>query len=236
MIMAKEVFVNIKDLPEITDLAAGQYIILETPTGTQIIDFENFILPPANTTITTSVSQQADSIALLNTKYDILSSTVDTNTSSLSDSITTNYNTLSTQINTLSGKIDLLNPLYIGKCTITIPATNSSGSNRIVPDPTSTTLTLDDFMIFPANSYAANNLAYPLSYDATTKILTIKGNFKTKTLTFNESNPYSISSSTALSELSTNSIGNVLNTLQYTETDGTAIESAIYNVIVVKKL
>lgn len=233
--MAKEVFVNIKDLPEITEVIPGHYIIIETPTGTQIIDFENFILPASNTLITTSVTQQAESITNLNNNYLILSSTLNTNTTSLSNAITTNYNVLSTEINTLSGKIDLLNPLYIGQCKITIPASNSSGSNRISPDPSSTTLTVDDFMIFPANSYAADNPAYPVSYDTTTKILSIKSNFKTKTIVFNDANSSNISGSSTLIDLSSNSISNVLNTLKYTETDGVASESAIYNILVIKK-
>lgn len=234
--MAKEVFVNIKDLPEITDVIPGHYILIETPTGTQIIDFGNFILPPSNTTITTSVSQNANQITLLNTNYNILSSALNTNTTILSNAITSNYNVLSSEISTLSSKVDILNPIYVGYCKITIPASNNSGNNIILPTPTSITLTVDDFMIFPANSYAANNPAYAFSYETSTKIITIKSNFKTKSLSFNADNPYSISSTSTISELSAISVGNVLGTLQYTETNGTASEDAIYNVFVIKKL
>ena len=235
--MAKEVFVNIKDLPEITEVIPGHYIIIETPTGTQIVDFENFILPASNTLITTSVTQQADSIATLNTNYIVLSTTLNTNTTSLSNAITANYNVFSTEINTLSGKIDLLNPIYIGFCKITIPANNSSGNNIITPSiPSSLTLTTDDFMIFPANTYASNNPAYVLSFDTSSKIVTIKSNFKTKSVKFDTGNEAGITNSTILGDLSATTVGNLLGTLIYEETDSVATESAIYNVFVIKKL
>lgn len=233
--MAKEVYINIKDLPEITEVSNGEYIIIETPTGTQIIDFKNFVLPVDNTIITSVVSSNSNSITELSSNYNELSDELTTNTSLLSNDTLLKYNTTTNLINSLSEKVTSFNNAYIGQTKITIAASTSTGVNRILPTP-STTLTVDDFIIFPANSYAANNPAYPLNYDSNTGNLTIKSSFKRKYLTFNNANFTSIDPLSTLSQLSATTVGNVLSCLQYAESDGTATETAIYNVLAIKRI
>ena len=36
--------VNIKDLPVVTDINNGDFFIVETPQGTNVLDFKNFII------------------------------------------------------------------------------------------------------------------------------------------------------------------------------------------------
>lgn len=44
------IYVNIKELPQLDQVQPGDLLIVETDTGTNVIDFSNFILPPENTT------------------------------------------------------------------------------------------------------------------------------------------------------------------------------------------
>ena len=37
------VFINIKDLPEVQQVNNGDYLVIETQDGTSIIDFQNFM-------------------------------------------------------------------------------------------------------------------------------------------------------------------------------------------------
>ena len=54
--MASEVFINIKNLPETDQINDGDFLIVETPAGTNIINFENFIITSANTTFSNLLS------------------------------------------------------------------------------------------------------------------------------------------------------------------------------------
>lgn len=233
--MAKEVYINIKDLPEITEVSNGEYILVETSTGTHIVDFKNFVLPVDNTLITSVVSENTNSIISLSTEYSTVLSQLNSNTNTLSSDIQISNNVLSTQINSLSQKVNTFNNVYVGQCKITIATSTTTGVNRILPTP-STTLTVDDFIIYPANSYAANNPAYPLSFDTTTGNLTIKSDFIIKSLQFNDSNSDNINALSTVGQLSGTTIGNVLTALKYVETSGSATENAVYNVLVVKRI
>lgn len=44
------VYTNIVDLPLVTNIEAGDFLIVQTPEGTSIIDFNDFIITPDNTT------------------------------------------------------------------------------------------------------------------------------------------------------------------------------------------
>lgn len=233
--MATEVFVNIKDLPEITEMNNGEYILVETPTGTHIIDFKNFVLPIDNTIITTTVSSHATAIANLNTQFGALSTNTSISLSNLSATHDNDVAKLTTKFDTLSTKVDLLNPLYIGKCTITIKMDSKEGSANLTPSTLRpSTLTIDDVMVFPANEYASKNPVYVSEYSD--GLVKIKGSFPTKTISFAESTANEILGTSTFHQLSSKSVNQFLSTLSYKETNGNATEDAIYNVLVVKAI
>lgn len=238
--MATDVYVNIKDLPEITEINNGEYILVETPTGTHTIDFKNFVLPPDNTVITSVVSSNAAAIGDLNTKVNNLSTTVDTNNNVLSSAIDLNTASLSTLITTLCDKVGLLSPIYIGKCSVKIIGGNINstnfGSNVILPATNRPEILASDIMVFPANEYASLNPVYVSEYNTSSGLVTLKGDFKTKTITFNEANSAGISKTDTLSSLSARTAQELMGCVSYIETTGNALQDADYFVVVVKNL
>lgn len=146
--MATEIFINIKDLPEITEPKNGDFILVETSTGTHIIDFKNFIIPTDKTVITTTVEQNTTAIL--------------TNT--------TNIGTVSASVISLSSQIGT--PLYLGKTQITISSGNNQSSGTVSPAPTKT-LVSGDITITPANAYACSYPVYVSNVDSS-GIVTIK--------------------------------------------------------------
>lgn len=206
--MANEIFINIKDLPELTEPANGEYLLLETSTGTHIIDFANFIIPTANTVITTTVEQNTTAILNLSTGYTIgdaaLSSSIDTTN--------TNIDTLSTFIQELSSTVGTFQNVYVGKTQITIPFGGSQGSNILSPLNTSITLLASDFIVTPANGYASKQSAYITEID--NGVVTIKGGF------------YKLYAE--ISALNSKTL--------ITSEVGLAEEDAIYNVMAIKKV
>lgn len=138
--MATEVFINIKDLPELTQPNNGDYIIIETSTGTHLLDFANLVIPTTNTVITTTVDQ--NTTAILN------------NTAAI--------NTISAINETLSAKI--VNYIYIGKAIATLATSNTQTVATISPVPTFT-LTSSDIIITPANAYATEYPVYVSNID-----------------------------------------------------------------------
>lgn len=206
--MASEIFINIKDLPEITEPSNGEYLLIETSTGTHIIDFANFVIPTANTVITTTVEQNTTAILNLSASYtegdNALSASIDTTNTKLE--------TLSTSILELSGTTSNFQNVYIGKTQITIPFGGSQASNILSPLSTSIDLAASDFIITPANQYATKQSAYITTID--NGVVTIKGGF------------YKLYAN--ISALSSKTL--------ITSEEGLAEEDAIYNVIAIKKV
>jgi len=111
--MANEIFINIKDLPELTEPANGEYLLLETSTGTHIIDFANFVIPTANTVITTTVEQNTTQILSLSVGY----TAGDAALSASIENTNTKLETLSASTLELSATVGTLQNVYIGKTT-----------------------------------------------------------------------------------------------------------------------
>ena len=206
--MANEIFINIKDLPEITEPNNGEYLLIETSTGTHIIDFANFIIPTANTVITTSVEQNTTAILSLSASYIAGDNSLSANI----DTANTKIETLSTSTLELSSKIGVSQNTYIGKTQITIPTNATQGSNILLPLSTSINLVESDIVITPANLYATKQSAYVTSID--NGVITIKGGFY-KYYT----NVSTLSAKTPI-----------------TFEEGFAEQEAIYNVIAIKKV
>lgn len=238
--MATDVFVNIKDLPEITEISNGEYVIVETPTGTHIIDFKNFVLPPDNTVITTAVSANANAITNLSTKIDTVSTYAESSVYALSSALVTSYASISTYLVSLSGQVKLLSPLYIGNCTVTIngggtQATNQ-GSGVILPQTSRPNISTSDIMVFPVNEYASKNPVFVSSYNTSTGQVTLQGSFLKKTIEFDNTNTDSINKTDLMSALSGKTFEQIIGAMTYTETNSTASENAVYNVLVIKPL
>lgn len=79
------IYVNIKELPQLDEVQPGDLLIVETDAGTNVIDFSNFILPPQNVTFYGEIIQ-------LQTDVETLSNSVNTTTTNLqltADALTT---------------------------------------------------------------------------------------------------------------------------------------------------
>lgn len=198
--MANDVFINITDLQSITEVADGDYIIVETPAGTRIIDFKDFIVPNKNILLSSTVSENTTAIINNKSQIDATLAIINTNLEQVSGNsfsqsrsnllfTETVSSTLDTKINTLSSKI------YVLKTQVTIPLNNTSKDFTVIPTYT-LELKSQDLSITPANKYAASNSAYVsnISYNSTnnTNIITITAPFSGNPATAKEDAIYNV--------------------------------------------
>ena len=146
--MATDTFVNIKNLPEISGINAGDLLIVETPNGTSIIDFENFIIPKSNVTFANLLS--SNSTAYTDSQISALSSTVNAQ----------------------------FDKVYYGKCTINLTNnTTGAGLLSPAPTDNvlARNIASTDVIITPANAAAAVAGAYisSVSKSSSTNDITI---------------------------------------------------------------
>lgn len=144
MATTNNVYVNVKELPEVAQINNGDYILVETPDGTSIIDFQNFIIGPDNSGLTSVVESNASSI------YGV-SATAESNLQSLSTEIYAN-----------------IKRVYYGKAQISIE-TGTQGIALLSPKPTEDVgeILPEDIIIVPANSEAAKYPAFATYVDNT---------------------------------------------------------------------
>ena len=203
--MATDTFVNILDLQPITEVVNGDYLIVETPAGTRIINFKDFILPNANILISQTVSDNTTAILsnfnLINDYIGSLSGSITQNNTSNSTTlcgVSSNLYTeisevnssLQTTITGVSGYLQneitdlqskttniagLSTSVYVGKTSITIASGASVGMGSLSPITTKF-LEIGNIMLTPANAYAAKNPAY-ISTFASNSIITITAQF-----------------------------------------------------------
>lgn len=238
--MATEVFINIKELPEVTELNFGDYVLIETINGTHILDYKNLILPEANTLITTRVGLLENSLSSFQTTF---------NTGY--DKIVTDNLAISSQFNALSAKITTNSLLYYGKSTIIINVNNNQGSNVLSPLPSSDILESisdNEIIIFPRNAYAAKYPAYVSNLDRSNGVVTIEGSFTKNKITVSNIPELSIDTSASFPllcsynpttyaetlKVNTDRIQLLLNNLSITTEDSVAEEQAIYGILVIK--
>ena len=214
--MASEIYINIKDLPELSQINNGDYILVETSTGTHTLNFQNLLLPTENTIITTTVSQNASAFAsyvvnlssdidLLYTNTEYISSNLELLSSSTQTELEVINSNFTTVVNNLSG----ISNAKIKNSQVTIKQGDNSVSTIIIVQ---SLIDSSNILITPVNKYAALYPAYVDVVDPFTGLITIKGTFKTQIATFN--------SALSTVSLSTNYIN--------------AEEDAIYNVFVIK--
>ncbi|NBP04215.1 MAG: hypothetical protein EBU90_29825 [Proteobacteria bacterium] len=98
-IKGDNIYVNIKELPVLEQVVPGNLLIIETDTGTNILDFENFIITPSNTTFYGEVLTNSTNISNLSVQeandYQLLSTTIN----SVSTDLATTINDVSASLN-----------------------------------------------------------------------------------------------------------------------------------------
>ena len=214
--MANEVFINIKDLPQLTEINNGDYIVVETSTGTHIIDFLNFLIPPANNVLTTTVSDNTTAVINISSVVVDNVNKIESLSADLTNSVNTTVGALTDTVDQLAAAVLDLSAyntynasLYMGKCQISINAGSKTGVNILFPVLTGSGLTLDklDIMVTPANLYAARHPAF-VDDVTSTSVVRLKGGFTR----------YDVSGTTT------------------TPADITAEQDALYNVIAIKRV
>jgi hypothetical protein len=218
--MATEVYINIKDLPELTQVNNGDYILIETSTGTHILNFENLLLPTQNTVITTTVNQNASAFTTSVTDLSTAANTLFNNT----DTVSANLQTLSASYETNKNSLSALANTYIASSLVRIKTGDSTGTVVI---NAGSQYNSNNILISPANKYAALYPAYIDNINSTTNLITLRGTFNTKSIVYTNTN------SSALS-VNNGDLNSILNTLTLSTTYITAEEDALYNVFVIK--
>ena len=183
--MANEVFINIKDLPQLTEINNGDYIVVETSTGTHIIDFLNFLIPPANNVLTTTVSDNTTAVINISSVVVDNSNKIDSLSTDLTNSVNTTVGALADTIDQLAAAVVNLSyyntyngTLYMGKCQISINAGSKTGVNILFPVLSTTGVTLDkmDILVTPANLYASRFGVF-VDDVTSTSVVRLKGGF-----------------------------------------------------------
>lgn len=157
MATTNNVYVNVKELPEIQQINNGDYLLVETPDGTSIIDFQNFIVGADNSGLTSLVESNTNAI------YGV-SATADSNLQSLSANVYAD-----------------LKRIYYGKAQVTIE-TGTEGIAILSPRPGAEVgeILPEDVMVIPVNAAATKFPAYPAFVDNTDDgrgLVYIAGNF-----------------------------------------------------------
>jgi len=98
----KDIYVNIKELPLINQVQAGDFFIVETTAGTNIVDFSNIIIPPENTTFYGEIEQLQTDVNALSTLYVLQNALIATVSGILDTKIDTVSAELTTQVENLS--------------------------------------------------------------------------------------------------------------------------------------
>ena len=80
----KNLIYNIKELPETFSIAAGDMLVVETDDGTNIMDFNNFVIGLDNTTFGTTITQHSSDLNTLYSEMDELSASVDASVAAIS--------------------------------------------------------------------------------------------------------------------------------------------------------
>ena len=136
-------YVNIKELPIISDVNNGDFLILETDVGTSIIDFQDFLITLDNTTFKTTFNTlQTDVQALVTPTVTSISSDI-----TLSD---TYHNQVIVANNSVNISVTLPANLKQGfKCTV---IRNGNGTVSIATVPGIITKSYNNYITIVNNS------------------------------------------------------------------------------------
>jgi hypothetical protein len=104
----KNAYVNIMELPQISDIESGDFLVVETPSGTSIINFENFLISPSNITFSEVITTNTSNIAVLSAEIDNVNTTLNAQFSSLSAELTQEQAAFVLSVNTTLNTISSL--------------------------------------------------------------------------------------------------------------------------------
>ena len=68
--------INIKQLPQLNAVQSGDFIIIETPDGTGVVDFNDIIIDLNQTSFESTIDSLVTTTVALSTQYSSLSSTI----------------------------------------------------------------------------------------------------------------------------------------------------------------
>jgi hypothetical protein len=154
------IYVNIKELPSIEEVQPGDYLIIETDTGTNICDFVNFILPPENVTFYGEIENLQTDVLILSSAIQTTNTTV----SSLSSQLNTTVNSTVTSVNTQIANLSNTYTDWFTKGSITFNGATSgvTQGNRCTANRISTgvyQITFPNTNITAANVSSNANIA-----------------------------------------------------------------------------
>lgn len=122
------IYVNIKELPQLDEMQPGDLLIVETDTGTNVIDFSNFILPPENVTFYGEITQLQEDVTTINTELSTATSNFTTSASNLITELNAAVDNVNTQVQSFSSTYS--NQLITGMVTFDGTLTdNTTGIN-----------------------------------------------------------------------------------------------------------
>jgi len=118
--MADNKNTSIKNLPQVEEIKAGDFLLVEADNGTSIIDFEDFVLGDNNTT-------HGFQISGLQTDITGLSSSI--------DSVSGSINPVKTDVATISAQVEKgINQIISTVITDTYSVTTSETTFTVIPD------------------------------------------------------------------------------------------------------
>lgn len=90
----KNTYLNIKELPVINDIVPGDFMIIETPSSTSIIDFQNFLITLDNTTFGDLIVKNTNDIADINTSIARIDDTINNLEIDIADAVNSTISTI----------------------------------------------------------------------------------------------------------------------------------------------
>jgi len=104
----KNAYVNIMELPQISDIESGDFLVVETPSGTSIINFENFLISPSNITFSEVITTNTSNIAALSAEINTINTSLNAQFSALSAELTQEQAAFESSVNTTLNTISSL--------------------------------------------------------------------------------------------------------------------------------
>lgn len=136
-----KLYTNIKELPVTTDITDGDFLIVETPTGTSILDYSDLLITLDNTTFAGVISSNTTDILSLQTQFNELSTSLTTQSQEISAqtnrsytyavfSLTT-YSSAGADVNSGNRNIPILNGSNIASIALNTTTSFNIGTSAV---------------------------------------------------------------------------------------------------------
>lgn len=146
--MASYTNVNIKQLRQVEEIVNGNFLIVETDQGTNIIDFRNFVLGPENVSFYSSFASLCAQVASL-------SSYIDTTVTSISSSVDS---TINSRIASLCATVDAkYGKVFYQSGFLTVESNSNVSDSVAIVVPAGVSIDLNDINLgFASTVFTAN--------------------------------------------------------------------------------